>query len=68
MMRIVPIDHLKTKKSHGSFQDESQEFIFLFATVCADGSALPPDLIYQGGSHDFQDFWLEDFDGSVESA
>lgn len=68
MMRIVPIDHLKTKKSLGSSQDGSREFISLLATICADGSALPPGLIYQGDSHDLQDSWLEEFDSSVDSA
>ena len=30
------------------------------ACVCADGTALPPALIYQGSSGDLQDTWVED--------
>ena len=68
MKRIVPIDHLRRKKTLGSSQDGSREFISLLATVCADGSALPPALIYQGDSYDLQDTWLEDYDCSSDEA
>ena len=62
MKRIVPIDHLQSKKVLGLSQDGSREFISLLAIICADGSALPPALIYQGDSSDLQDTWLEDYD------
>lgn len=68
MKRIVPVDHLKSKKSLGSSQDGSREFISLLATICADGSALPPALIYQGDSYDLQDSWLEDYNSSSDEA
>src|SRR4051812_37528704 len=45
-------------------QDGSREFISLLACICADGTAIPPALIYQGTSGDTQDTWLEDFDHS----
>jgi hypothetical protein len=41
-------------------QDGSREFISLLACICADGSALPPVLIYQGASNDLQSSWIED--------
>lgn len=41
-------------------QDGNREFISLLACVCADGSALPPALIYQGTSGDLQNSWVED--------
>jgi len=41
-------------------QDGSREFISLLASICADGTALPPALIYKGASGDLQDTWLED--------
>lgn len=66
--RILPIDHLKKQKTLGSSQDGSREFISLIATICADGSAIPPALIYQGESHDLRDSWLEDFDHSADQA
>lgn len=42
-------------------QDGSCEFISLLAADCADGSSIPPALIYKGESRDLQDTWLEDF-------
>lgn len=36
-------------------QDGSREFISLLATICADGTKVPPALIYQGVSGDLQD-------------
>ena len=68
MKRIVPIDHLWKKKTLGTSQDGSREFISLLATICADGSTLPPALIYQGDSYDLQDTWLEDYDSSSDEA
>jgi DDE superfamily endonuclease len=41
-------------------QDGSREFISLLACVCADGTALPPALIYQGASNDLQSSWIDD--------
>ena len=68
MKRIVSIKQLKSKKLLGASQDGSREFLSLLATICADGSALPPALIYQGESHDLQDSWLEDYDSSIDEA
>jgi hypothetical protein len=41
-------------------QDGSREFISLLACVCANGTALPPALIYQGASNDLQSSWIDD--------
>ena len=62
MKRIVAIEPLKRKQLLGVIQNGSREFLFLLAAICADGSALPPALIYQGESRDMQDTWLDDFD------
>jgi hypothetical protein len=43
-------------------QDSSREFISLLASICVDGIALPPALIYKGASGDLQDTWLKDLD------
>jgi len=64
----VPIEHLRSKKVLGSIQDGSREFISLLVCICADGTAIPPGLIYQGESGDLQDVWLDDFDASSELA
>lgn len=66
--RIIMLDHLRRKKLLGASQDGSREFISLLACICADGTALPPGLIYQGDSGDMQDTWLEDFDHSSDKA
>ena len=41
-------------------QNGMREFISLLACVCADGTALPPALIYQGSSGDLQSTWVDD--------
>ena len=56
------------KKILGSIQDGSREFISLLACIYADGTAIPPGLIYQAESGDLQDVWLDDFDASSELA
>ena len=68
MKRIVSSKQLREKRLLGSKQDGSREFISLLATICADGTALPPALIYQGESGDLQDSWLEDYDDSSTEA
>ena len=45
-------------------QDGSREFISLLASICADGTAPPPTLIYKGDSGDLQDTWVEDIEAS----
>ena len=62
------IKHLLSSKTLGTNQDNSREFIFLFAVICANGTALMLALVYQGNTHDLQDIWLEDFDHSSEKA
>ena len=45
--------------THAS-QDRSREFLSLLASIYADGSALPPALIYKEDSGTLQDTWVED--------
>jgi hypothetical protein len=45
-------------------QDGSREFISLLASICADGSALPPVLIYKGDSGDLRLTWMNDLNES----
>ncbi|KAF2840864.1 DDE-domain-containing protein [Patellaria atrata CBS 101060] len=42
-------------------QDGSTAWITLVATICADGTYLPPALIYEAISRDIQDVWLQDY-------
>jgi DDE superfamily endonuclease/Tc5 transposase DNA-binding domain len=66
--RIVSVEGLKSKRIAGASQDGNREFITLIAAICADGSSLPPSLIYQGQSYDLQDTWLDGFDDIAHRA
>jgi hypothetical protein len=59
--RIMTTDTLKSGRIMGASQDGSWEFISLLACICADGSKLPPALIYKGESHDLMSSWVGDF-------
>jgi hypothetical protein len=50
--RVLNLQAYKEAKIKHVQQDGSREFISLLACICADGSALPSALIYQGASHD----------------
>jgi DDE superfamily endonuclease len=62
------LKRIMTKKMYDSGritaakQDGLREFISLLASICANGTKLPPALIYKGASGDLQDTWLEDLD------
>ncbi|EDN02167.1 predicted protein [Histoplasma mississippiense (nom. inval.)] len=49
LKRIVSISSLKSGHTIDASQDGSREFITLLISICADGTSLPPALIYQGG-------------------
>jgi hypothetical protein len=46
----------------GAGQDRSREWITVVGCICADGTTLPPLLIYKSKASTMQDSWLEDFD------
>ena len=50
-------------------QDGNREFISLLACICADGTWIPPSLIYKGKSQDLQSSWVENLrnDGVVRA-
>ena len=66
--RIISIESLKNGRLIGVSQDGSREFITLIAAIGADGSHLPPALIYQGESYDLQNTWLDEFNTSTQYA
>jgi hypothetical protein len=59
--RIFPKALMKKQKLLGPGQDGSREWITLLATICTDGSSLPPALIYKAVSGNLQDIWLQDY-------
>jgi hypothetical protein len=66
--RIVAAAQLLMKQLMGASQDGNRENITLMATICADGSRIPPALIYQSEAGLIQDNWLDDFDENGEVA
>jgi hypothetical protein len=50
----------KKKQFKQMLQDGNREWISLLACVCADGTALPPALIYAADSNNIQSTWVED--------
>jgi hypothetical protein len=58
--RIMTYQAYKQGHVKAAKQDGSWEFISLLATICADGTHLPPALIYQGASGDLQNTWVDE--------
>ena len=65
--RILPQKALESGRIIGTSQDGNREFISLLACISADGSFLPPALIYKGESYDLRDSWIEDLDKKEEA-
>ena len=66
--RIVASAQLLMKQLIGASQNGNRENITLMTTICADGSRIPPVLIYQSESGLIQDTWLNNFDENEEIA
>jgi hypothetical protein len=58
--RIFSKRLFKKKQFKQMLQDGNREWISLLACICADGTALPPALIYAADSKNIQDTWVED--------
>ena len=46
----------------GAGQDGNREWITLLASICMDGTYLPPAIVYRAASGNLQDTWVDDFD------
>ena len=57
----MSVEALRSGRIQYASEDGSREFISLLAYISADGTSLPPPLIYKGDSGDLQDTWLEDW-------
>lgn len=60
--RIFSRDLKGSGKLLWTAQDGSRDWLTVAATICADGTALAPLLIYQSDASTIQDSWLKDFD------
>ncbi len=58
--RIFSKRLFKKEQFNQMLQDGNREWINLLACVCADGTALPPALIYAADSNNIQSTWVED--------
>jgi hypothetical protein len=58
--RIMTRKEYDSGRVRSNRQDGSREFITLIAAICADGTAVPPALIYKGASGDLQSSWVEE--------
>ena len=59
--RVYTKDGGFNKEKLKTGQDGSRDWISLIATICQDGSSLPPWIIYPSDSGTVLDTWLEDF-------
>ena len=48
------------KEVRAPLQDGNRAWITVLACICADGSALPPSLIYEAANKGIQSAWVED--------
>ena len=60
--RVFSKASYKKKKSVQSLQDGNREWVTLLASICADGSALPPGLILTGADSTLQSSWVQDIE------
>jgi hypothetical protein len=58
--RIMSLEALKSGRITNAQTDGNREFISLVASICANGTSIPPALVYKGESHDLQSSWLDD--------
>jgi hypothetical protein len=58
--RIFSKRQWEKKEVRTSLQDGSREFLTLLACCCADGSSLPPALIYAAAKGAIRSSWVED--------
>ncbi|KAF2176049.1 DDE-domain-containing protein [Zopfia rhizophila CBS 207.26] len=66
--RIYCKSDYQSGKLKGAGQDGNRDWIIVLASICADGSYLPPALIYQGQLGNVQNSWLQDYELSSQEA
>jgi hypothetical protein len=58
--RIFSKDAFEKGRIIGATHDGNREWITVLATICADGTWIPPALIYASQSGDIQDTWVNE--------
>jgi hypothetical protein len=62
--RYFSISEAESKRLAGAGQDGSREWVTVIASICQDGSALPPAIIYSAATNNHKDTWYEDLETS----
>lgn len=62
MRRVFSKEAFDRGRIKGAGQDGNREWITLLASICMDGTWIPPALIYQAVSGDVQDTWVTEVD------
>ena len=65
--RVFDRPSYEQKRTRQSLQDGNREWITLLATICGDGSFLPPGIIYQADSTNIQSTWIDEMDAAKHS-
>ena len=65
--RIFSKDAYEKKRVTAALQDGNREWVTVLAAVCADGSALPPGIIYPAAGKVVQASWVKDIDTGKHS-
>ena len=58
--RVFSRDMWEQGELRSNLQDGSREWITILATICADGTALPPSLVFQSDAEQVSTSWVED--------
>lgn len=66
--RIFDKQLYEKKEVTTGVQDGSREWITILACICADGTALPPSIIFKSKSGDLQSVWVDKISESEEPA
>ena len=60
--RVFSRASVESKTRRQPLQDGNRQWVSILASVCADGSALPPGIIYPGAPNEIQSTWVEDIE------
>jgi len=65
--RIIPVAHIQREQDKPqACIDGSREWVTLVACICADGSVVPPSLIYKGSGGRVNANWATDADPTTQ--
>ena len=63
--RIMTLEEMRSGEIIGASQNGNKEWVLLLAAIYAIAIKIPPVLIYQGGSGDLQNSWVEDVSDDI---